>query len=108
VRAPFLASFAKNVLLRRRTGAAEDFAAEEAEVGYGVGDGEAFGVVVGVEADGLKAVGDGGLGGFYVVAKLQRVQFHEGGVHMRLPVGIEMVRGRMILLWTILLLTIGV
>ncbi len=100
---PFLNRTTERTLFMVETRAVEVFAAEEAEGGDGVGDGEAFGVMVGVEADGLEAVGDGGFGGFDVVAKFLRVQFNEGGLDLRLPVGIEVVWGRAILFWTILL-----
>jgi hypothetical protein len=86
-----------------RVAGIEIFAAEEAEGGNGVGDGEAFSVVVGIEADALEAAGDGEVRGFDAVAKLQRVQLDEGGLDLRLPVGIEVVWGRAILFWTILL-----
>ena len=56
-------------LLGRGASPVKVFAFEEAEGGDGVGDGEAFGVVVGVDADGLEAAGDGGFGGFDAVAE---------------------------------------
>ena len=84
-------------LLLWRAPAVEVFAAEEAESGHRVGEGEAFGVVVGVEGDGLQAAGDGDFGVFDAVAKLQNIQFHECGLDLRLPVGIEVVRGRPVL-----------
>jgi hypothetical protein len=46
------------------------FAFEEAEVGYGVGDSQAFGVVIGIEADGLEPVGDGDFCGFDALRQL--------------------------------------
>jgi hypothetical protein len=62
--------FADSVLLGRGVSPVEIFAFEEAEVGYGVGDSQAFGVVIGIEADGLEPVGDGDFCGFDALRQL--------------------------------------